>query len=776
MTLSLTMRNLFLLLLMISLFSCSESRPDPRTAREMIPADAEYLLRFRNLNAFKTANKNNSELPQWLPGSQSLSQALSLAGHLYSDNPAYLALSDSNFLLLLEGGNDSLNPASANYTSEALNFGSYTYTEFSIDSLSGYIFRDSLFAAYSNSLPYLRTLIEEKKQEDDPWEALLQASNDERLLSILRKPSSPPINSTSEFPFPQDQLVIDLEVAPEMIKVFGVGRITDSTAQTRPPLSHGTPSLLPASASWVSSFTNPEWPAVPGTETLRDSLLADVYEVAMAGIGERSLLILQSYGSQLSRDFLLQQSESIESYQEEDIRKLKSPELLLPLLTKFDNSASLPYFILRDGSMIFSSDVSTLKEAIAAVTMEQTFEKTAAYQTISNSLADAAHALYIKRTNRSGTGEEVEALQLISDQGSLHAAYLNGLASTNANMGGVRKMMELQLQEDAIIPPQFVRNHYTNQDEIVVQDKNQVLYRFGTSGQLLWEKPLSGLINGKIHEVDLYHNNKWQLAFTAGDAFLILDRNGKVVRPFNMDWDVGGQMNGLSVFDYDRDKDYRFVVSSSQTIAMFNRKGQSVKGFTYTKAGSNVSASPKHIRMENRDYLVFQEADGSLKILNRIGRERVPVSGTYDFASEVYPHRNHFVFTDKDGILYRIDRKGNIQKEALNLDPDHAFLATPARTIILNGNLLRIGDKEVTLDFGVYTEPQYFVIRNTLYIALTDLQSHRTYLFNSQAELLPGFPVYGNSKIDLADMDKDGSLELSVLGTDQNVLVYSLKY
>ena len=80
----------------------------------------------------------------------------------------------------------------------------------------------------------------------------------------------------------------------------------------------------------------------------------------------------------------------------------------------------------------------------------------------------------------------------------------------------------------------------------------------------------------------------------------------------------------------------------------------------------------------------------------------------------------------------------------------------------------------MNLDFGLYTAPKLFYIHNKIYVAITDTQASKVYVFDSQAELLPGFPVYGNSEIEIENIDAKGSLEFIVKGEDDSVLLYSL--
>ena len=78
------------------------------------------------------------------------------------------------------------------------------------------------------------------------------------------------------------------------------------------------------------------------------------------------------------------------------------------------------------------------------------------------------------------------------------------------------------------------------------------------------------------------------------------------------------------------------------------------------------------------------------------------------------------------------------------------------------------------LDFGNYTAPKIFYLNDKIYVGLTDLQSHKTYLFDSQAKLIPNFPVYGNSTPELDNLDKDRNLEIVVKGDSKSVVMYQL--
>jgi hypothetical protein len=364
--------------------------------------------------------------------------------------------------------------------------------------------------------------------------------------------------------------------------------------------------------------------------------------------------------------------------------------------------------------------------------------------------------------------------QLISEDRFFHAQYgIKKLKSVSA-VNEIEKLFSVALDTELATPPQFVLNHRTGNMEVVVQDRDHVLYLISSSGNILWQKQLNGPIQGKVHQVDLYKNNKLQLAFTTDSQFLVLDRNGKPVAPFTFNYE-GGNLNGLSVFDYDGNKDYRFVVTQNEKVFMYNNKAQKVNGFTYTKANAPIMAPPQHFRIGTRDYLVFQLKNGQLKILNRTGQERVKVREDIPFSqNRIHLYKDRFTTTTTDGFLVEINTKGTLQKTQLGLHKEHGMDATSKTLAIMDDNVLRIRDKKVSLELGVYSAPQIFYLNEKIYVSVTDIQNQKTFLFDSQGKAIVNFPLYGMSPVDMANMDNDKKPELVVQDQENVLAVYKL--
>ena len=92
----------------------------------------------------------------------------------------------------------------------------------------------------------------------------------------------------------------------------------------------------------------------------------------------------------------------------------------------------------------------------------------------------------------------------------------------------------------------------------------------------------------------------------------------------------------------------------------------------------------------------------------------------------------------------------------------------------LEDEKLTIKNKTIELDLGNYTAPEIFYLNKKYYISVTDLDTRKASVFDSNANLLDKFPVYGQSQISATNMDSDKHIEFAVKGEDNSVLIYKM--
>lgn len=319
--------------------------------------------------------------------------------------------------------------------------------------------------------------------------------------------------------------------------------------------------------------------------------------------------------------------------------------------------------------------------------------------------------------------------------------------------------------------PQFFTNWRTKQKDVLYQDENFMLHLTDTKGNELWSRQLDGAIVGKIKEIDIFKNTRIQMAFATQNKVYLIDKEGKDVKPFPLDFkDLITQE--LSVFDYDNTGNYRFVIIQDNALLMFDKNGKSVKGFDVPKTPSKITQPITHIKIGKKDYLLLQQENGALKILDRTGKERIQIA-----SEEVFSGQNWYLFdttftsTTKKGALAQINEKGEVNLQAKDLLEQHHIVANKRLLVLLSENKLMINEVIIKLDYGVYLAPQLFNIQDKTYVSLVDQQSNSVYLFDEFGNLMDGFPVFGESLIDIHFSNLD-EFYMITKGEDNSILIY----
>ena len=142
---------------------------------------------------------------------------------------------------------------------------------------------------------------------------------------------------------------------------------------------------------------------------------------------------------------------------------------------------------------------------------------------------------------------------------------------------------ESHLDTTINLKPVLVTNHYTKENEIFVQDVNNKIYLINKVGRILWKLQLNEKLNSEVYQVDYYKNGKLQLLFSTENKIHLIDRNGNYVERYPIKLRSPATA-GLSVFDYDKDLNYRLFIPgknknvSGSTIYTFcNINGDVVK-------------------------------------------------------------------------------------------------------------------------------------------------------------------------------------------------------
>ncbi len=566
------------------------------------------------------------------------------------------------------------------------------------------------------------------------------------------------------------------------------------------PVVLKSPHYIPEVASNIKMYAiedveqfNSTQNKIKNKDLVLDTIFNTVEEIATFKLKENTLALIHFTTLEPTYLSKLAENNTPETeYRDYPIYRLNNALLVETSFSSLWDKLGTNYVVPIAQSLLFSKDITDLKTVIGNLNTGTTLENSPAFTSTKASLAEASTVLFYEaQTNsfnpkkagdyflapnkKEDKNTKVFASQWVGDQDFFHQHLVFLDLQPKKDQGGVSPLLSLQLENPISYAPQWVKNHINKKQEILVQDNQNQLYLFDNSGKLLWKKQLQGAIQGKVSQVDLYKNGRLQLAFTTTNQWLILDRNGNEVPPFNKTF-KDGNLSPLAVFDYDNNKEYRFVFGQGKDIYMYDRNVKSVNGFKYKKTKSSLLEAPKHFKIKGDDYLVFKGIDGSLDILNRIGKTRVKTAVNYSFSdNEIALLDQQFSFTDLQGNLFQINTKGKESKKPLKVNAAHRTSMNFNQLVVLEDNVLYSKGKKVVLDFGIYTPPTTIKINQQIYISITDTQNKKVYLFDNELKMLGGFPVYGSGEIDLVESSENGALKFVTKDKENSLVVYRVK-
>ena len=350
---------------------------------------------------------------------------------------------------------------------------------------------------------------------------------------------------------------------------------------------------------------------------------------------------------------------------------------------------------------------------------------------------------------------------------------------------------ESHLEGQVDFKPAFVINHYTRAKEIVIQDEDNNLYLINGAGRILWRVPLEEQINSGIYQIDFYKNNKLQLLFSTPNYIHLIDRKGNYVDRYPIKLRAPAT-NGLNVFDYDANKDYRFIIAcSDHRIYLYDKQGSVLKGWGFDKTEGTVRQPAQHFRIGTRDYIVFSD-EMRVYILNRRGSVRVqpkkqfPVSTrnriTLDPSTAGKGPR--WVITDAEGTIYSIYLDGTVSTvETGKFSYNHFFTVADLNQdgrgdyIYADDNRLEVFDANGKHMFnykfnGPVEDPinVYRFSASDVKIGVVVKSKNDIYLFNRDGTLYKGFPLRGRTQFSIGFLEPSSKHFNLVVGSENQFL------
>lgn len=768
------LKKILVVVVFLLIYGCQNKQNRQASIADFIPENAQVVLRINAMDVFKSALKNNellskTELKSIIESNLGTLDSLKISGPL---------------LLCISPGAEN-----SNYT-----FIAQQKHIASKDIKDQKYIQDSIWIF--STIKSQNTNI--KRRFNHPFKNLEKLSERSATFSIyIAKPEQ-----LSEEIQLFNTVLFDVNATPKQITFSGIYTSSNNkwndVFKNLSPKKQQLSQIAPADIENFESYVYSDFDQFSKNLKRLDStltfsnvsknILESTQEIGRIETSNGTTVALHSIDINASRTALLGFQERLQTFRSVPIYKVENDSVFNQNFGKLWPELNISNYTIIDDFLIFSENVNLTQEIISKHINKNSLDSNKGFQNTQQNLsdevsfqkiltpknlADVLNHLFGASISIADTEPYKNAIvQVVKDDEVVHVNAQIEQHQPSEHQKKINEIFSITLDAAILGDLQFVKNHQTKQKDIVVQDIENQLYLISNQGVVRWKKKLSGPIIGRINQVDLYKNGRLQMVFSTENQIYVLDRFGKDVGVFPLQFkDKISQ--AVSVFDYDKNRNYRFLITQGASLLMYDGKGKRVKGFSYTP-NSRILTAPQHIRYKGKDYIVFAAGE-ELKILNRKGEPRIRVKESINFSNQnIYFYNNAFSTLDAKGELVQVDLKGRVSRQTLGFDAQ-TNITSSSRTLVAQwANQLQIKNKKSTLDFGNYLAPQLFYLNDKIYISITDLQSQNVTLFDSNGAILDGFPIYGASKIDLSNADKDAPLELICKSSETAMMMYQI--
>lgn len=331
--------------------------------------------------------------------------------------------------------------------------------------------------------------------------------------------------------------------------------------------------------------------------------------------------------------------------------------------------------------------------------------------------------------------------------------------------------------------PCFVKNHDTGENEILVQDKNNMLYLLDASGKEIWHVLIDAPIRSQIYQVDAYKNGKLQYLFSTADKIYLVDRLGNFVDRYPLVLRAETTVP-ISVFDYDVNHNYRiFAACNDNKVYVYDISGNLLKGWDFAGTENLVNSEISHYSISSEDFIVFHDSY-KVYFVARNGSEKLKFLTGFKFSDNaIYCDVSgtpKFVTTDENGMVRRFfkdNRQDSISlgefssrhhfaMKDIDMDGKADYIFVDSARLSVYGN-----NGKLLFDYGFDTDvsaPTFYRFGGQTRIGLVSADG-QLYLFNTNGTLHEDFPLSG--EVPFSICESEGGNYSLVTGTGKGRIV-----
>lgn len=342
--------------------------------------------------------------------------------------------------------------------------------------------------------------------------------------------------------------------------------------------------------------------------------------------------------------------------------------------------------------------------------------------------------------------------------------------------------------------PSIVPYHASNKNAVVVFDTENQMYLIDSYGNIKWKKTVSETPISEVKVVDFNRNGQVQYLFNTANYLFLVDRDGNDVLGYPRRL-LCEASNGLSVFDYGGNKNYRVMVcGTDKFVYNYDLHGEETEGWNRHRTEALVTQPVKHVVADNKDFIIVTDVNGSVRILDRQGRIRIPLksdmkkSQNADFYENKTNHKGVILTSDEAGQLLYIANDGGLARTDFGLfSENHCFLYEDFNGdgdtdfIYLDANTLRVFNrfKKVLyshdFDSEISTKPVFYRLsRNKRLLGIVSEKTREIYLIDENGKMIVSSGLVGETGFAIGNLkgNNEANLLTGVGNSLFNYLIY----
>lgn len=507
----------------------------------------------------------------------------------------------------------------------------------------------------------------------------------------------------------------------------------------------------------------------------------------------------------------LSSSQYNSTYRDYNIKRITISELIPVIYGRVFSSIEKNYYTRIEDYIVFANSARSLENFINIFLSGKTLEQNENFKNFTDNVSDLSNIFcYLNIRNSTEFLNEVLTLPLAGFI-EKNPAVIKNFEAMAVQFKALNKMYFTSvyvkhnpeyIKEDLSIwkayldapvygQPYFVNDHRTNSLKIVAFDTLNNMYLLDKDGNINWKLNIGEKVISDVHTVDYYKNGKIQYLFNTASRIYLIDLLGRDVEGYPVEL-KDKATNGLAVFDYDNDKNYRILIAlDDNRVYNYSIEGKKIDGWKKPLAKARVKLPVQYLREAGKDYIIIADEEGGVKITDRKGKSRINLKSKMvnGVQSPFYVNETNskgiILTTNESGKLTYIKANGKLDYTDFGeFSKDHYFLYEDFDNkggkdfIYLDGHKLSVYDrfkKEIfswEFEDDIHSSPVIIPVssREKL-IGVVSKQNNKIYLFDRNGQLLSTPDHIGKTQILIGSLERDGQLNM-IVGSGNTIYNY----